>query len=109
MSWDSDASYYQSAAVCRRGHVLTGAIEDHREVADRCTECGAPVLTACPDCGHRIRDYFVIPEVTRAPQDRPSFCDKCGAAFPWVGRTERLYELENVMEQEEGLDEATKL
>jgi hypothetical protein len=81
------------------------------DVAKRCPQCGAIVLTACPECGTRVRGDYDSPGVVALgfPYDPPKFCDECGAPFPWVGREERLYELENVMEQEPGLDEATKL
>jgi hypothetical protein len=104
-----ERSYYEPAAICRRGHVVTSGVEEGEEIAARCSECGAEVLTACPECGHRIRGYHFIPGVAHGEYDRPSFCDRCGAPHPWVGRTERLYELENIMEREDALDEATKM
>jgi hypothetical protein len=102
--------YYTGAAVCTRGHAITKDVR-RMEVAKRCPDCGAAVLTACRECGARIRGDYHSPGVVAIgfPYDRPKFCDDCGAPFPWVGRKERLYELENVMEQESGLDEATTL
>lgn len=112
MAWSNPArperSYYQSAAICRRGHVVTSGIEGG-EIATRCVTCGAEVLTSCLECGYRIRGYHVIPGVVHGEYDPPSFCDHCGAPHPWVGRTERLYELGNIMEREDALDEATKM
>src|SRR5438094_1853473 len=47
---------YNSAAVCRRGHAETMAIEFRdEETSKRCAICGAEVLTACEECGSRIR------------------------------------------------------
>lgn len=36
------------------------------------------------------------------------FCDGCGAAHPWATRAQRLYELQNILDQEE-VDEADRL
>ena len=38
----------------------------------------------------------------------PDFCDKCGAAHPWVTRHGRIYELQNRLEDEQ-LDPADEL
>jgi hypothetical protein len=104
-----EKSYYKSAAICRRGHVIAMDVTLKAEIPHRCPDCGGEVLTACGECGHRIQGYEAIPMVAHGHYDRPSFCDDCGAPFPWLGRKERLYELENIMEQEPGLDDATKL
>lgn len=101
---------YRPAAVCRRGHLITDDTTRGAEVGERCTKCGAKVLTACPDCGFRIRgDYHVegVLDLT-GPDDPPNFCDKCGAAFPWVDRQGRIYELQNRLDDED-LDSASEL
>jgi hypothetical protein len=64
---------YKRAAICKRGHVFSGDLEYEDAVADRCSECGAEVLTT------------------------------------WAGRKERIRELQNALEEESDLDEATKL
>jgi hypothetical protein len=102
---------YRPAAVCKRGHLITDDATRHSEVGERCTKCGAPVLTACPTCGHRIRgDYYVegVAAIGFAPADPPNFCDKCGSAFPWVDRQGRIYELQNRLDDED-LDTASEL
>lgn len=101
---------YKPAAVCTRGHALSENIEWEGELPVRCTTCGAKVLTGCPACGQRIRGYYDVPGVAAIGfgYDPPSFCDRCGAAFPWVGRKERIYELQNRLD-EENLDPATEL
>jgi hypothetical protein len=99
------------AAVCKRGHVITTNTTRRASVEERCPECGARVLTGCPECGHRIRGYYLVPGVMAFGDDyaRPNFCDDCGAPFPWVGRQERIYELQNRLDDDEELDAATKL
>jgi hypothetical protein len=43
-----------------------------------------------------------------ASYDPPDFCDMCGAPLPWVSRQGRIYELENLLDDEE-LDPADEL
>jgi hypothetical protein len=102
---------YRPAAVCKRGHLITDDTTRHGAVGQRCTTCGAPVLTACPACGFRIRgDYYVegVAVIGFGPSDPPNFCDKCGSAFPWVDRQGRIYELQNRLDDEQ-LDPASEL
>lgn len=102
---------YRPAAVCKRGHLITDDATRHGEVGARCTKCGAPVLKACPECGHRIRgDYYVEGVVVLGAKAAPppNFCDKCGAAYPWVDRQGRIYELQNRLDDED-LDPASEL
>lgn len=102
---------YQSAAICRRGHTQAAALEYRAEgdVGERCAKCGAKVITVCESCGHRIRGDYYLPGVIGGPSYKPpQFCDKCGAAHPWVGRQGRIYELQNRLENED-LDPADEL
>jgi hypothetical protein len=46
--------------------------------------------------------------ISTRPAPRPSFCDGCGAAFPWATREERIYELENLLDEED-VDEADRV
>lgn len=109
----SDGSFYLGAAVGRRGHVETAYLDptrrEPRGVPERCPTCGARVLVACTECGLRIRgDYHVPGVIGVSSPNRPSFCDGCGAAFPWATRQERIYELENLLD-EEVVDEADRV
>ena len=96
------------AAVCKRGHVITGDMTTVH-VADHCTDCGARVLTECPECRAYIRGLYHLPSAADRHFEAPKFCENCGAPFPWVGRQERIYELQNILDDDEDLDEATKL
>ena len=100
-------STYKQAAICKRGHVETSNIE-RTQVSPRCHQCGAQILTQCPACNFRIRGYHYIPNVVHGSYTKPDFCDGCGAAFPWVDRKGRIYELQNRLDDEE-LDSATEL
>jgi hypothetical protein len=98
---------YTSAAVCRRGHPARIAIEYAEEpIAQRCDTCGAEVLTACPECGQRIRGGFV--GVIGGGYIPPDFCDRCGAPFPWLSRQGLIYQLQDMLDEEK-LDPATRL
>jgi hypothetical protein len=100
--------HYMPAAVCKRGHSQTSDLTGI-EIGQRCPDCGATVLTACPECAQRIRgrlhaDGVVMPGM----YEPPDFCDRCGGPFPWVSRQGRIYELENLLDDEE-LDPADEL
>jgi hypothetical protein len=104
----SEQSHYTQAAVCRRGHVETSSIEGH-EVPPRCPTCGASVLIACPSCAGRIRGYYYVPGVIGfSNYDPPEFCDACGAPFPWANRQARLWQIENLLDEQE-ISEADRL
>jgi hypothetical protein len=56
-----------------------------------------------------IRGYFRIPN-TFYPSNYspPDFCHACGSAYPWAGRQARIYQLQNLLDEEQ-LDEADAL
>jgi len=96
---------YRPAAICKRGHVISGAIEPGTEIQSRCHRCGAPVLTACAKCSHRLRGRA---QNVGGNLTVPEFCDSCGAPHPWLSREGRIYLLQNLLDDEE-LDPATAL
>jgi hypothetical protein len=104
------SSYYKGAAICRRGHVETVHLVpmDLKAIPENCPTCGARVLTGCPNCDLRIRGYYHRPMVVSNTYKRPSFCDGCGIAHPWATREERIYELENLLDEED-IDEADRV
>jgi hypothetical protein len=75
----------------------------------RCPDCGAKVLRACDTCGGRIRgDYRGEGLIVGPEYSPPDFCDLCGAPHPWASRQARLYELENLLDEQD-LDSADRL
>ena len=78
--------------------------------SERCAECGAKILIECPTCGQGIRGRYIVPGVVNLGQtySPPDFCDSCGLPFPWAGRQARIYELQNLLDEED-LDDATAL
>lgn len=103
------ARIYSKAAYCRRGHWT--AWHAH-EATDFCPKCGAGVIAACDSCGGFIPGLDQTPSdvvvIGFGGEERPSFCGHCGAPFPWIDRAGRIYELQNLLEQEH-LDAATEL
>lgn len=73
-----------------------------------CSECGAPVITACTNCSANIPGAYK--GVTAVGPDAPdSFCFSCGAPYPWADRDALIMQLRNILEFEPGLDDATRL
>ena len=97
---------YEPAAVCRRGHVATSNMTDEGEPSPRCPTCGAMVLTECLACGYRIQGDELLS--TLGWYNPPDFCDQCGRAHPWASRQARLYQLENLLDEQD-LDPADRL
>lgn len=79
----------------------------------RCPDCGAGILTACRHCGLRIRgtsrSRVLRPGLNLSPDySPPSFCDGCGDPYPWASRQARIFQLENLLDEED-IDEAARL
>jgi hypothetical protein len=73
------------------------------------------MIIGCENCGLRIRgDYSLVVfglSFRRGKHplaERPGFCDGCGAAHPWATREERIFELENIVD-EDAIDEADRV
>jgi uncharacterized protein DUF2321 len=56
---------YMPGAVCRRGHPISDDVTRH-PASQNCEQCGAEVLTACPECRQSIRGYYRIPGASYA-------------------------------------------
>ena len=92
-------SSFQHAAICRRGHVESTAIQFEPLPAQRCGQCGAKVLFNCEECDAPLRGQTKDWPVTR--YKRGEFCWTCGSPFPWASRQARFHELENLLEDED--------
>jgi hypothetical protein len=98
---------YRSAAICKRGHVETSSVELRSDnIKPRCDKCGALILTACPSCSKPIQGARTVVFGVYSP---PEFCTHCGVPMPWASRQARLYELENILDEQEGLSDADLL
>lgn len=111
--WPPDGGGYRAAVVCRRGHVQASNLDDRPADAGRCPDCGTDYLTACGTCGLRIRGtsrQVVLPGGTAiaAGYVPPNFCDRCGGPHRWAPREAMLFELENILDQQD-VDDADRL
>jgi hypothetical protein len=80
-------SWYDTAQVCLNGHAVNDMVRAAPQLnKDFCTECGAPTITACQNCKAPIQGEYHVPGVFGfgAAYSPPSFCHKCGAAYPWT-------------------------
>jgi hypothetical protein len=88
---------YDVQQVCENGHQITGGYNIKPEQRKKfCQECGAPTLTACPDCGVEIQGAPIKVSQDfsggRTPQRMtledivsvPSYCANCGRPYPWT-------------------------
>ena len=104
---------YYGAAVCRRGHKITALIEPAQgraePIPERCSECGAKVLTSCPHCNARLKGYPIGgPVVIGATWERSDFCDACGFPFPWASREAIAYHIENLLDEQPDLSDGDR-
>ncbi len=70
---------YYPAFICTNGHVISASSIDCYD--KYCSLCGAPVISACPDClstikGHEYgcSGHFLV----------PAYCQNCGSPYPWT-------------------------
>lgn len=104
-----DRRGYLAMAACRRGHIHDSGLSVEPTDLGKCPECGADFITRCLNCGIRLRGMEYIPGIECAYLQRPyAFCDGCGAAHPWATRAQRLYELQNILDQQD-IDDADRL
>jgi hypothetical protein len=80
---------YDVAQVCENDHTTNASHHDlpaHDQ--EFCGKCGEITITACPKCKTEIRGWYTDPGVINfsATYSPPSFCYKCGSAFPWTQR-----------------------
>jgi hypothetical protein len=112
---------HTSLEVCRRGHIADYDYDPGAEWLSRppalrrepiqrsthCVYCGAVLMQECPNCGGRIRGSL---RGVLSIMDRPDdFCDHCGTPYPWASRQARIFQLENLLDEDESMDEAERL
>jgi hypothetical protein len=75
-----------------------------------CNVCGAEIVGRCPSCDIRIPGVEHVPGISMIGEEYvPSkFCDGCGEPYPWASRQDRIYQLENLLGEEQ-IDEPTRL
>lgn len=69
-------------------------------------------MGGCVHCHTRIRGVYHRPHVVvvgPSGYEPPPFCDSCGAAHPWATIEQRIYELENILDEETDIDEVDRV
>jgi hypothetical protein len=86
------SGYYENATICINGHVISSSKAEYTQF---CDICGKSTISYCSGCSTPIRGDYEVPgiAVVGFNYPRPSYCYKCGNAFPW---TEQL--LNNAVE-----------
>ena len=80
-------SYYETAQVCRNGHLITDYYRSSPELRKQfCPNCGAPTIFQCPNCGTEIQGHYIVPGVIAVgfKPHVPSYCHDCGQPYPWT-------------------------
>lgn len=76
---------YDVALICENGHVINSHVHKYPDQNSKfCSVCGALAISSCPHCqqnikGHSTGDYSYL-----STYKVPSYCEHCGAPFPWT-------------------------
>lgn len=104
---------YDKALICRNGHVVNSSAASLPERNTKfCGKCGAATIDSCDKCYDFIRGYYRVEGVIGFFEySPPSFCEGCGAPFPWTeARLKALKDLVAAsgasVEEAQGLSEA---
>jgi hypothetical protein len=96
---------YDQAQVCLNGHLINDKLLRHPSAnREYCGSCGAKAIKSCPACGKPIvGQHFRV----SGGYDAPSFCEHCGAAYPWKGA--KILAAKAMADEVEGLNDADKI
>ena len=94
---------YDVAQICENGHVISHGLKKQPAASRKfCEECGAPTLSACPQCEAHIPGDYIAPNYYSTSYPRPSFCGECGTPYPWTRKA--VDEFKGLAALVEGLD-----
>jgi hypothetical protein len=100
------ADYY-GAAVCAKGHVVSGLLRPGERGDPKCGRCGSETIVQCPRCEAALRGH--VKGVPGGGLGLGDYCWSCGEPYPWrerqIADAKRLVELRSEIED---WDEATK-
>lgn len=78
------AGNFDIAQVCLNGHVITDSFStEYKKAQPYCDMCGEETIVKCTNCETPIRGYDSGSSVIYT-YEPPSYCYKCGHAFPWI-------------------------
>lgn len=101
-------SGYDTAQICEQGHVINMYAQTRpQKNQDHCTACGAKTIKTCPHCQESIHGYYHVPKVVGPPpKAAPSFCHRCGKAYPWT--ESKMAAAVALIKESEGLSDSEK-
>lgn len=81
-----DVSKFETAQICRNGHMVTSSVETSPELGSKfCAQCGVETITTCMSCNAKIRGHYYVEGVVSLMETPvPGFCHECGSAYPWT-------------------------
>lgn len=90
-----EESWTDVMQVCENGHLITRyGHSQPNSLRKRCAQCGAATITDCPQCNAPIPGHEHMPGMLYVDSDPPpSYCDNCGAAFPWTKESEEGHKM----------------
>jgi hypothetical protein len=100
---------YDVAQICTNGHAITDRLRTAPARSKPfCPDCGAPTISACPECSVAIQGDYDVPGVfvLGGVYQPPKFCFGCGTPFPWTA--ERLKSGRELADEIEGLEPAER-
>ena len=80
--------YYDVQQVCLNVHQITAMFNAYPQSRrEFCAKCGAKTIYQCPQCSEPIKGLYRAEGIMilGGGTEVPTFCEKCGAAFPWAG------------------------
>ena len=101
--------YYDTAQVCRRGHVITGYHDKYPQLRQKfCDTCGEATITKCEVCGTAIRGGYHsdVPILGASYDTPPDYCHNCGKPYPWTEL--KLQAAQELIGELDGLDDADR-
>lgn len=99
---------YQTAQICKNGHVITSNVRYSDFLSDFCPDCGAETISACLHCKIPIRGEYEISGVVNfsSSYEPPAYCYHCGNAFPWT--ESKLNSISELLDMQDQLTEDEK-
>lgn len=116
---------YDRAIICNSGHVISSMLDYlPQELPNFCSQCSAPVMTKCTNCGteiqgsryvERIENYLPVGALRTNQRTVkhydvdytiPLYCSQCQHHFPWTESL--LIELDEIISMADELDEVDR-
>ena len=79
-------NYYETAQICKNGHVIDAVNELSDLAKSFCPKCGQGIIIKCEQCDSPIQGRIHIDSVisSRRLERSPAYCYNCGKPFPWT-------------------------